>query len=199
MEGEKVALVGPSGCGKTTLLHLIAGILPLQSGKLEVLGKALEQQEDAARRAFRIRRLGLVFQEFELLDYLTVWENLILPYRLHPDLRWHQEASNRAKALAESLGLSTLLHRFPRRLSQGERQRVAVGRALVTQPGLVLGDEPTGNLDPDNARRSLELLFQQCEAIQASLLVVTHDHSLLPRFDRTLELPALALAEDHRS
>ncbi|MAW61749.1 MAG: ABC transporter ATP-binding protein [Planctomycetes bacterium] len=188
---ERIALIGPSGCGKTTLLHLIAGILVPEAGQIEVLGQRIDGLSDAARRAFRVRHIGLVFQEFELLDYLTAAENLALPFRLHPDPLPRAEAEARVQQLAERLGLQDLLQRRPARLSQGERQRVALGRALVTSPGLVLGDEPTGNLDPDNARRSLDLLHEQAAAEDAAVLVVTHDHSLLDRFDRVITLAEL--------
>jgi putative ABC transport system ATP-binding protein len=190
--GERVALIGPSGCGKTTFLHLIAGILQADRGRIEVLGQRVDQLDERARRAFRIGKLGLVFQEFELLDYLTAGENLLLPFRLHPHPPSREQARARTAELAERLGLTTLLDRRPARLSQGERQRVALGRALAVAPGIVLGDEPTGNLDPDNARRSLDLLSEQAAADGAAVLVVTHDHGLLNRFDRVVELPALA-------
>lgn len=189
--GERVALIGPSGCGKTTFLHLIAGILRADSGRIEVLGKRIDALDEPARRAFRIGNLGLVFQEFELLDYLTARENLLLPFRLHPQPPPREQAQARAEELAQRLGLAALLDRRPARLSQGERQRVALGRALAVAPGIVLGDEPTGNLDPDNARRSLDLLSEQAAADGAAVLVVTHDHGLLDRFDRVVELPSL--------
>jgi putative ABC transport system ATP-binding protein len=193
--GERVALIGPSGCGKTTLLHLIAGILRADAGRIEVLGERVDQMDEGARRAFRIGHLGLIFQEFELLDYLTARENLLLPFRLHPKPPRREQAVARAEELAARLGLAALLDRRPARLSQGERQRVALGRALAVAPGLVLGDEPTGNLDPDNARRSLDLLAEQAQADGAAVLVVTHDHGLLDRFDRVVELTALAETE----
>lgn len=190
--GERVALIGPSGCGKTTFLHLIAGILRADAGCIEVLGQRVDQLEEGARRVFRIGKLGLIFQEFELLDYLTARENLMLPFRLHPNPPPREQAQARAEELAERLGLAALLDRRPARLSQGERQRVALGRALAVAPGIVLGDEPTGNLDPDNARSSMDLLAEQAAADGAAVLVVTHDHGLLDRFDRVVELPSLA-------
>jgi len=189
--GERVALIGPSGCGKTTFLHLVAGILRAESGRIEVLGQRVDSLDERARRAFRIGKLGLIFQEFELLDYLTARENLLLPFRLHPNPPTREHAQARAEELAQRLGIAGLLDRRPARLSQGERQRVAVGRALAVAPGIVLGDEPTGNLDPDNARSSLDLLSEQAAADGAAVLVVTHDHGLLDRFDRVVELPSL--------
>lgn len=193
--GERVALIGPSGCGKTTFLHLVAGILTPSAGSIEVLGERVDRMGEAARRAFRLQRLGLVFQEFELIDYLTARENLMLPWRLLGRRAPLARAEERVQELADRLGLTQLLDRRPARLSQGERQRVALGRALAVQPGLVLGDEPTGNLDPENARRSLDLLAEQAALDGAPLLVVTHDHSLLDRFDRVVELPRAQTAE----
>jgi len=185
---QRVALVGPSGCGKTTFLHLLAGILPCATGSIEVLGQRVDGMSDAARRQFRATQLGLIFQEFELLDYLTARENLGLPWRLHPGLARQQDREQRIQTVATRLGIAELLDRRPAQLSQGERQRVAVGRALAPAPRLLLGDEPTGNLDPDNARLSLDLLFQQAAEEKAAVLVVTHDHSLLHLFDEVVRL-----------
>jgi putative ABC transport system ATP-binding protein len=174
--GESVALVGPSGSGKTTLLHLVAGILTPEAGRVEVAGQDLGGLDDGARRAFRVRRIGLVFQEFELLDYLSVLDNVLLPYRIHPALRLDAAARERARELAERLGIGDKLGRPPRQLSQGERQRAAVCRALVTGPPLLLADEPTGNLDPANKQRVLDALFELAAESGATLLTVTHDH-----------------------
>ena len=185
--GEQVALVGPSGSGKTTLLHLVAGILTPDAGRVRVDGEDLASLEDAARRAFRVRRIGLVFQEFELLEYLSVLDNVLLPYRIHRELRLDAAARERACALAERLDIGDKLGRKPRSLSQGERQRAAVCRALVTGPPLLLADEPTGNLDPANKTRVLDTLFQLAAENGATILTVTHDHDLLPRFGRVID------------
>jgi putative ABC transport system ATP-binding protein len=185
--GESVALVGPSGSGKTTLLHLVAGILAPAAGSVEVDGQDLGALDADARRAFRIQRVGLVFQEFELLEYLSVLDNVLLPYRIHPALRLGA-AVERARTLAERLDIGDKLARLPRQLSQGERQRIAVCRALVTSPPLLLADEPTGNLDPANKQRVLDALFALAAESGATILTVTHDHELLPHFDRTIDL-----------
>ena len=185
---ESVALVGPSGSGKTTLLHLVAGILTPDAGTIVVDGQDLGALDAAARRAFRVRRIGLVFQEFELLEYLSVLDNVLLPYRIHPALRLDTGARERARALAERLGIGDKLGRMPRSLSQGERQRAAVCRALVTGPPLLLADEPTGNLDPANKERVLDALFELAAESGATILTVTHDRELLPRFDRVVDL-----------
>jgi len=185
--GERVAVVGPSGSGKTTLLHLVAGIALPGRGAVETDGVEVSALEDSARRSFRIRRVGLVFQEFELLEHLDVCDNILLPYRLHPALRLEPAVRERARALAQSVGVASQLSRPASRLSQGEKQRVAVCRALLTQPRLLLADEPTGNLDPANKGRVLDILLYYAEATDATLLTVTHDRDLLPRFERVID------------
>ncbi len=186
--GERVAIVGPSGSGKTTLLHLVAGIVWPQQGRVSVAGTEVSALDDRASRAFRVASIGLVFQEFELLEYLTVLENVLLPYRLNPALPPGAGVRERAESLALRLGIGHVLGRHPRRLSQGERQRVAVCRALVTGPSLLLADEPTGNLDPPNKDLVLAALFQICQEQGATLLTVTHDRDLVPRFDRSIDV-----------
>ncbi len=186
-EGENTAFIGPSGSGKTTLLNLIAGISVPVAGTIRTHGVEVSRLSDSERRSFRISNVGLVFQEFELLEYLTVLDNILLPYRINPSLRLDREVRDRAAALAEQVGIADKLSRHPTRLSQGERQRVAVCRALLPQPGLLLADEPTGNLDPLNKDRVLDMLFQQVAATGTTLVAVTHDHELLPRFDRVVD------------
>lgn len=132
--GSTTACIGPSGSGKTTLLNLVAGIALPQAGRIETDGVAVNILSDPERRNFRISRIGLVFQEFELLDYLSVLDNILLPYRINPSLRLDAGVRGRAVTLAESVGLADKLARHPTRLSQGERQRVAVCRALVPEP-----------------------------------------------------------------
>ena len=186
-QGEKVALIGPSGAGKTTLLKIISGIAAPQTGHILVDGARLHALDDAARRDFRITRVGFVFQELELLEYLNVFDNIVHTYRINPVLRLDAAVRERAHALAVEVGLGGKLRRMPGELSQGERQRAAVCRALLAEPGLILADEATGNLDPANKVRILDLLFQASQRRGASLLAVTHDHELLPRFDRVVD------------
>ncbi len=143
---------------------------------------------ESARRAFRIQRIGLVFQEFELLEYLSVRDNILLPYRINRSLKLTAEAKAEADRLAAETGLTSLLSRRPKQLSHGERQRVAICRALVHRPKLVLADEPTGSLDPTTKQGILDLLLQHTRATGATLLMVTHDHSLIDRFDRTVAM-----------
>ncbi len=185
--GEKVAIIGPSGSGKTTLLNLIAGIRTAQSGEVVTQGTEVGALDDAARRDFRIRHIGLVFQEFELLEYLSVLDNILLPFRINRSLEVTREVRQRAAELAEEVGIVGHLGRFVTRLSQGERQRVSVCRALLAQPPLILADEPTGNLDPTNKGRVLDILFDYVDRNSATLVTVTHDHDLLPRFQRVVD------------
>ena len=189
-QGARSAAVGPSGSGKTTLLNLISGIERPASGEVQTAGVRVDALSAAARRAFRITHVGFVFQDFLLLDYLDVRQNILYPYRLHGDLALDQEARARAERLAADLGIDRFLGRRPDELSQGERQRVAIARALVTAPKLILADEPTGNLDPETKRDALQLLFDQCDALGMTLLMVTHDHGLLDRFDQVVDVSA---------
>lgn len=183
-EGERVAIVGPSGSGKTTLLNLIAGILTPGTGRIDVTGTDVAALSDSARRRFRAATIGFVFQDFALLDYLPARQNILYPYRITPALTLDAEARARAEALAAACGIGDKLDRHPTELSQGEQQRVAICRALVTRPRLILSDEATGNLDPDSKARILDLLFEQAAEAGAAVLAVTHDHELLPRFER---------------
>ena len=184
---ERLAVVGPSGSGKTTLLNLIAGILSPDSGRITVAGDEVTGLSDAARRRFRASQIGFVFQDFALLDYLPARQNILYPYRITPALTLDAEARDRAQALADACGIGNKLDRHPSALSQGEQQRVAICRALVTQPKLILSDEATGNLDPDSKARILDLLFEQSAEAGAAVLAVTHDHELLPRFERVMD------------
>jgi putative ABC transport system ATP-binding protein len=185
--GEAVAVIGPSGSGKTTLLHLVAGIVLPEQGRVTTQGVEVSDLDDAARRDFRARQIGLVFQEFELLEYLDVLDNILLPYRINSALRLNGAVRDRAAALAQRVGLAGELRRPPSQLSQGEKQRVAVCRALITEPDLLLADEPTGNLDPANKDRVLDILVDYAKEHGATLVTVTHDHDLLDRFGRVID------------
>jgi putative ABC transport system ATP-binding protein len=186
-DGETVAIVGPSGSGKTTLLNLIAGTATPHSGQVTTNGYKVSGLHDAARRNFRIANIGLVFQEFELLEYLNVLDNILLPYRINRTLQLDTSVRARARAIAESVGIGDKLARYADQLSQGEKQRVAVIRALVVQPPLLLADEPTGNLDPLNKDRVLDILLQYAADNAATLITVTHDHDILHRFQRVID------------
>ncbi|GFE50345.1 ABC transporter ATP-binding protein [Roseobacter cerasinus] len=184
---DRVAIVGPSGSGKTTLLNLIAGLLTADTGRIAVAGTEVSALSDAARRRFRAAQIGFVFQDFALLDYLSARQNILYPYRITPALTLDDAARDRTETLAAACGIADKLERHPSALSQGEQQRVAICRALVTQPKLILSDEATGNLDPESKARILDLLFAQASEVGAAVLAVTHDHELLPRFERVLD------------
>ena len=194
--GEKVAVVGPSGTGKTTLLNLIAGIVVPSRGSVRLGDDVISDMTDSARRALRAARIGFVFQDFALLEYLSARENILFPYRIAAGAKMDGEARARADRLAASCGLEGKLGRRPGALSQGEQQRVALCRALVMQPQIVLADEATGNLDPANKTAILDLLFQRTADQGATLLAVTHDHELLPRFDRVIDFSTFRQASE---
>lgn len=185
--GARAAVVGPSGTGKTTLLNLVAGILVPGAGEVEVAGTPVSALGDAARRRFRIGSIGFVFQNFALIDYLNVRENILYPYRINPSLTLNGTVRKRAEMLADEVGLGAKLSRKPNALSQGEMQRVAICRAMVTRPKVILADEATGNLDPENKELILDLIFAQAAEAGATVLAVTHDHALLGRFDRVID------------
>lgn len=196
--GEKVAIIGPSGSGKTTLLNLLAGIVVPDSGVLKIGDAELTAMSESQRRNFRISKIGLVFQQFELIEYLSAFENILLPYRINRSLALTEPIRREAIARASSVGLGDKLHRRPDKLSQGEQQRVAICRALINRPEIILADEPTGNLDPLNKQRILQILFEQATANGQTLIVVTHDLGILQGFDRTIDfnrlISALSLA-----
>ena len=185
--GEKMAVIGPSGSGKTTLLNLIAGIITPIDGAIVVGDIKVDALSDAGRRDFRITSIGFVFQDFELLDYLTVFDNILHPYRITRALSLDASVKKRAAQLAEEMGIGDKLKRRANDLSQGEKQRAAICRALLTRPQVILADEATGNLDPENKTLILDLLFREVEEHEATLLAVTHDHELLKRFDRIVD------------
>jgi ABC-type lipoprotein export system ATPase subunit len=185
--GSRVAIVGPSGSGKTTLLHLISGIAVPRGGTIDVAGKRVTGLNDRQRRDFRAASIGFIFQQFELVEYLSVLDNIVLPLMINRSLRIDASVRQRAVELARTVGLQDKLSRNVRRLSQGEQQRVAICRALITEPPLVLADEPTGNLDPRNKSMTIQLLFEFCQRQRATLLVVTHDHGILQGFDRQID------------
>ena len=186
-DGERVVVVGPSGSGKTTLLNLIAGIARPQSGQIITGAANMSALDDAAIRDFRIANIGLVFQEFELLEYLHVLDNVLLPYRINGSLHLDAAVVQRAKELLTSVGIGDKLDRHPDNLSQGEKQRVAVCRALLVKPPLLLADEPTGNLDVTNKDRVLDILLDYATDNDATLVTVTHDRDLFDRFERIID------------
>lgn len=186
-KNERVVFIGPSGSGKTTLLNLIAGIITPDKGQIAIGNSMISSLDEGARRANRIENIGLVFQTFELLSYLSVIDNVLLPARINPILKVTSELRQQAETLLSAMGLQYRLNQHPRQLSQGERQRVAVCRALLMQPPLLLADEPTGNLDIFNKEKALHLLLDYAKINKATLIVVTHDQTLLDHFDRVID------------
>ena len=187
--GERVALTGESGSGKSTLLHLIAGLDAADSGEIRLDGTSVAGLNDAARAALRRDRLGLVFQQFNLIPSLNVEDNLAFQARIagRHDAAWQSE-------LVERLGLGALLKRYPEQLSGGQQQRVAIGRALAARPLLVLADEPTGNLDEASADEVLALARDLVTRSGCGFLMVTHSERLAATLDRRVNLHAGVIA-----
>jgi putative ABC transport system ATP-binding protein len=183
--GERVALTGESGSGKSTLLHLIAGLDAADGGEIRLNGESVTDLSDAGRAALRRDRLGLVFQQFNLIPSLSIEDNLAFQSRIagKHDAKWQVE-------LIERLGLSGLLKRYPEQLSGGQQQRVAIGRALATRPALLLADEPTGNLDEDTADGVLALARDLVTRTGCAFLMVTHSTRLAATLDRQVTLHA---------
>ena len=196
-QGSSVAVIGPSGTGKTTLLNLISGVAVPDSGNITTNGLAISELNDADRRDFRIQHIGFIFQEFELLEYLSVLDNILLPFRISSTLQLTFEVRERAAELAEKTGIADKLKRTVQRLSQGERQRVAICRALLTNPSLILADEPTGNLDPENTERVLDIIFDYTARSGATLVSVTHERDYLDRFGQVIDFNDFRKAVAH--
>lgn len=189
--GEVVAVMGESGAGKSTLLNLIAGLDAPDGGEVEISGRRLSGLDEADRTRLRRDHLGFVFQAFHILPHLTLAQNTALPLILAG--AGASEALSRAADLLASVGLGGREADFPSSLSGGELQRTAIARALVHQPGLILADEPTGNLDPETAERSLDLLLGAARTRGAAVLLVTHSARAAEAADRTLVLGRLGL------
>lgn len=195
--GESLFLKGPSGSGKTTLLGLLGGVQKPGRGSLKLLGQELAKLSSGARDRFRVDHTGYIFQQFNLLPFLSVRENVELPCRFSRSRarrasERHGSVDAAAALLLEHLGLKAeLLERRADSLSIGQQQRVAAARALIGQPELVIADEPTSALDHDAREAFLQLLFAECRAAGASLLFVSHDQSLAPLFDRSVSLAEL--------
>jgi putative ABC transport system ATP-binding protein len=184
-QGEHWLVIGPSGSGKTTLLHLLAGVLRAQEGSISVAGQDLGQLSQTALDRFRGQHVGIVLQRLHLVASLTVAGNLLLAQYcagLEQDRR-------RVDAVLEDLGIADKADAYPRELSHGQAQRVAVARAVLNRPQLLLADEPTSNLDDANCAQALDLLVKQAQQCGASLLIATHDARLKARIDRHRTLP----------
>jgi putative ABC transport system ATP-binding protein len=193
-KGERVFLFGPSGSGKTTLLGLLAGVLQADSGSVSVLGSRMDALSGPDRDEFRAVHIGYIFQMFNLIPYLSVLDNILLPCRLSSKRRQRLGGAPLEQAgeeVARQLGIGALLQESVTSLSVGQQQRVAAARALVGHPELVVADEPTSALDSDLRESFLELLFRSCELAGATLVFVSHDRTLLPLFNSSLSLPEI--------
>jgi putative ABC transport system ATP-binding protein len=182
--GEKVFLFGPSGTGKTTLLEVLAGILKPDDGHLVINGTKVNSLSEAGRDRFRSKNIGYIFQSFNLIAFLSVRENILLPVELRRDVI----DEKRFQHLTETLGIASILDSPVSKISVGQQQRVAVARALLGKPQLVLADEPTSALDYDAREKFLKLLFQLCEEENITLIFVSHDRSLQDLFSRKINL-----------
>lgn len=191
--GESVLLLGQSGSGKSTLLSLIAGILEGQSGDIEIAGQSLLSAKPGARDRMRAELIGLIFQQFNLLLYASVADNILLPLRFAAARRARAKGRADVVRLLDTLGLPTTVTDTPAsRLSVGQQQRVAAARALIGAPPLIIADEPTSALDASAQDSFLALLFDQCAGAGSALLMVSHDERLATRFDRVVRLSDIA-------
>ena len=187
-QGEKVALIGPSGYGKTTFLNLISGILTPDQGSVSIDGEVITNFSDTQKRVFRISNIGFVFQEFELVEYLSLKDNITFPYLINPAIKFTEDVGSNFRYLADKFGLEDKLERNVNKLSQGEKQRAAICRAILSSPKILLADEPTGNLDPENKENTVNELISYSNENNALLIMVTHDFSLLDKFERKIDL-----------
>ena len=183
-QNKSTALIGPSGSGKSSLLMLIGGLQRATKGEIQALGQNLEQLDENELTKFRGENLGVVFQAFHLIPTMTALENVSIPL----DISGAKEVGSRAKAALISVNLGHRLHHYPSQLSGGEQQRVALARAVITQPSLILADEPTGNLDQEAGNTVMQMLFDQKEVHGSTLIVVTHSLELAELCDQTIVL-----------
>jgi len=180
-EKDQLALKGSSGSGKTTFLHLLAGVLLPDSGHITFSGQGLHLMNESQRDELRLNQIGYVFQSFNLLNGFSCLENLLFTMELKGD-----PDREHAESLLRAVGLGNRIDYFPHQLSIGQQQRVAVARALVNRPKLVLADEPTGNLDPENTDLSLQLLRSLCEKWDSALVLVSHDPRVIAQFEKQI-------------
>jgi putative ABC transport system ATP-binding protein len=191
-EGESLAIVGPSGSGKTTLLGLCAGLDTASSGAVSIMGYKLNAMDEDDRAFIRNQYIGFVFQNFQLLSTLTAVENVMVPM----ELRGEKKAGEKAIELLRRVGLGDRLHHYPSQLSGGEQQRVAIARAFITDPKILFADEPTGNLDEENAHHVTELLFTMNKEQGTTLVLVTHNPELARQTQRILRMKGGKIVEE---
>lgn len=193
-KGDYLALMGPSGSGKTTLLNLMAGLDRPSSGTVEVCGTNLGQSSEGALAHWRSEHVGFIFQMYNLIPVLTAFENVELPLTLTPLSR--KERADHVKTALEVVGLGSRMDHYPRQLSGGQEQRVAIARAIVTDPDLLVADEPTGDLDAKSATEILDLMQRLNSEFRKTIVMVTHDPNAAARASRILHLEKGVLVED---
>ncbi|MFN3840885.1 MAG: ABC transporter ATP-binding protein [Cyclobacteriaceae bacterium] len=191
-QGDTMAIIGPSGSGKTTLLGLCAGLDVPTSGTISLMGFKLNTMNEDDRAYIRNQYLGFVFQNFQLLQTLTALENVMVPL----ELRGEKKVADKARELLSRVGLTDRLHHYPTQLSGGEQQRVAMARAFITNPKILFADEPTGNLDDENARHLTDLLFKLNQEEGTTLVLVTHNVELAQKTNRIVRMRGGELIED---
>ena len=196
-QGEFLALMGPSGSGKTTLLNLMAGIDTPTSGDVIVNGRDIGKMGEDQLAAWRTRNVGYVFQSFNLVPVLTAYENVELPLLLLPIDR--KRRHEQVMTALDVVGLAERKKHLPSQLSGGQEQRVAIARAIATDPALVLGDEPTGDLDRENAESMMELITTLCQEFQKTFVIVTHDPKVAERASRVLHMDKGILVENQHA
>ncbi|MGD7023767.1 ABC transporter ATP-binding protein [Rossellomorea vietnamensis] len=191
-KGEFVAIIGPSGSGKSTLLHLLGGVDRPSSGKVLVDNTDIYQLNETQLAIFRRRQIGLIYQFYNLIPILTVEENMTLPMLLDE----HKVDQKQFNDIASTLGLTNRLSHLPNQLSGGQQQRVSIGRALISNPAIILADEPTGNLDSKNSNEIMELLKMFNKTYNQTLMVITHDERIALQADRVIEINDGKVAKD---
>ena len=184
MKGEMVAIMGPSGSGKTTLLHVLTGVDTPDDGEIVIGGETFSQLTEEEKAFFRRKHMGMIFQDFQLLESLTVKENILLPCNL--DGKKVEE--KHLQEIIELLGLSNREEHLPNQLSGGQQQRVAIGRAIINNPSIILADEPTGNLDSKSSKEIIELLKKSNKKYNQTILLITHDMSIAEQADRIIKI-----------
>lgn len=191
-QGESVSIVGPSGAGKTSLMMLIAGVEKPTAGKLEIAGKDISNLNEDKLANFRKENIGIVFQNFHLIPTMNALENVALAVELAGN---SDNSTELAKDSLELVGLGDRMDHYPEQLSGGEQQRVAIARAFVTKPKILLADEPTGNLDEDNSKKIIKLLFDLKKNFKTTLIIITHDNDLASKTSRKLNIKDRKLYE----
>lgn len=193
-QGTSLSIIGPSGSGKTTLLGLCAGLDVPTTGAVSLMGFKLNAMNEDDRAYVRNQYVGFVFQNFQLLSTLTALENVMVPL----ELRGEKNVSSRAKDLLSRVGLNDRLHHYPSQLSGGEQQRVAIARAFIASPKILFADEPTGNLDEENAKQITDLIFEMNRQEKTTLILVTHNLELAQKTERILQMKGGHLIQDSK-